>query len=200
MEEVNILSKDDKIRLLDTLEKECALLIPHDKDRLGELQFHLFKYKGQGGNGEDPEYFFQIRMGIHQIFSSKHVAFCETGDCLSKLESIIAANKKQIKNSIIEYCQNQLDTVLTVELEPEFNKRFPYVFNYNIKLCKARRKNTELIKYGWPSLCITIAWTDEFGEFQEFMYPLTMDPETRCFQTNISRILNSFLTYRDALI
>jgi hypothetical protein len=200
MEEVNILSQKDKSLLLEKLEKECTLLIPQDKDRLGELQFHLFKYKGQNGNGKPQDYFFQIRMGIHQIFSKKHLPFCEKGDCIAKLESIIAANKKQIKNSIIDYCQNQLDTVLTVELEPEFNKRFPYVFNYNIKLCKARRRNTELVQYGWPSLCITIAWTDEFGEFQEFMHPITIDPETRCFKTNISQILNSFLSYRDTLI
>ena len=122
MEEVNILSQKDKSLLLEKLEKECALLIPQDKDRLGELQFHLFKYKGQNGNGKPQDYFFQIRMGIHQIFSKKHLPFCEKGDCIAKLESIIAANKKQIKNSIIDYCQNQLDTVLTVELEPEFNK------------------------------------------------------------------------------
>jgi len=202
MEEINILTAEDIKALLKSVEKECTLLIPDEKERLGELSFHLYEYdkSGASGNTNGKSVVFQIRYGMHKIFSKKHLTVNLKNKYLEDLVKVVCENKNDIKKAIIDYCQSQLETIISLELIPEFNKRFPYLFSYELKLCKARKKNQLMIKYGWPSLCVMISWTDEFGDFQEFMYPLMIDPESRHFQIETSKIISAYQTYRDQLV
>ena len=202
MEEVNLLSEKDTIELLQTVERSCKILIPDEKERLGEISFHLYKYD----NSENTDNFgkqswtFQIRYGVHTVFSKKHIKIPANQNHHGVLVKIICDNKGKIYTSIVEYCQNQMDTMVKMELEPQFHQRFSDIFTYDLKLCKSRNRNKIMLKAGWPSLCIAISWNDDYDEFQEFMYPLTINPDTRKFNLNSNKILSAFQSYRDSII
>lgn len=202
MEEINLLTSEDTANLLTTVEKSCSILLPDEKERLGELSFHLYQFNNHGSseNYGKESFAFQIRYGMHPIYSKKHIKLQTNQYSIENLSKIICENKDVIYGSIIQYCQTQLDTIITMELEPEFNRRFPYIFSYELKLCKTRNKNEQMIKAGWPSLCIAISWNDEYNEFQEFMFPLTIDPDCRKFNVDADKILAAFQKYRDELI
>ncbi len=202
MEEVNLLTEKDTEELLMTVEQSCNILIPDEKERLGEISFHLYKYDNaeSSDNYGKKSWTFQIRYGVHTVFTKKHIKIPSSQSYIECLTKIICDNKNKIHVSILEYCQNQLDTMVKMELEPEFNRRFSYIFNYDLKLCKSRNKNIKMVKAGWPSLCIAISWNDEFNEFQEFIYPLSLDPNNKKFNIHTDRILTAFRNYRDEIV
>ena len=199
---MNLLTQNDTEELWRTVEKSCNILIPDEKERLGEMSFHLYKYDNteSSDNYGKQSWTFQIRYGIHTVFSKKHIKMPSSQNYIESLTKIICDNKNKIYTSIIEYCQNQMDTMVSMELEPEFNSRFAYIFNYDLKLCKSRKRNKQMLKAGWPSLCIAISWNDDYGEFQEFIFPLTINPDTRKFNLNSDKILSAFQSYRDSVI
>lgn len=202
MEEINLLTEKDIEQLVKTVVKSCNILLPDEKERLGEISFHLYKFD----NPDSSERYgkeslaFQIRFGMHPIYTKKHIKFQNKQQYIGYLSGIICDNKDKIYASIIEYCQSQLDTIVAMELEPEFNRKFPYIFSYDLKLCKSRNRNKMMLEAGWPSLCIAISWNDEYDEFQEFMYPLSIDPANKKFNLDPSTILSAFQNYRDAII
>ncbi len=202
MEEVNLLTEKDTEELLMTVEQSCNILIPDEKERLGEISFHLYKYDNaeSSDNYGKKSWTFQIRYGVHTVFTKKHIKIPSSQSYIECLTKIICDNKNKIHVSILEYCQNQLDTMVKMELEPEFNRRFSYIFNYDLKLCKSRNKNIKMDKAGWPSLCIAISWNDEFNEFQEFIYPLSLDPNNKKFNIHPDRILTAFRNYQDEIV
>ncbi|MBN1407900.1 MAG: hypothetical protein JW956_08930 [Calditrichaceae bacterium] len=202
MEEVNQLTEKDTKELLKTVEKSCGIIIPYEKERLGELSFHLYKYD----NTENTENYgtqswtFQIRYGVHTVFTKKHIKIPANKNYNDILVKFICDNNDKIYASIVEYCQNQMNTMIAMELEPEFNRRFSYIFSYDMKLCKSRNKNKNMLQAGWPNFCIAISWNDDYNEFQEFMYPLTINPDTRKFNLNSDKILTAFQRYCDSII
>ena len=202
MEEINLLTTKDTESLLQTVRKSCGILLPDEKERLGELSFHLYQFNSpeSSENYGKESLAFQIRYGMHHIYSKKHLKFQINQNSVEYLSRLICENKDTIYGSIIQYCQTQLDTIITIELEPEFNRRFPYIFSYDLKLCKSRNKNKQMVNAGWPSLCIAISWNDEYNDFQEFMYPLSIDPENRKLNLNTRTILTAFQNYRDSLV
>lgn len=202
MEEINLLTNKDIEKLLQTLSESCGMLLPDEKERLGEISFHLYQFNNPESSEKygKESFAFQIRYGMHPIYSKKHIKLQTNQNSIEHLSKIVCENKDAIYDSIIQYCQTQLDTIIAMELEPEFNQKFPYIFSYDLKLCKTRKKNQQMLKVGWPSLCIAISWNDEYNEFQEFMYPLTIDPESRKFNIKTEMILTAFQKYRDELI
>ncbi|MEJ2052662.1 MAG: hypothetical protein P8X42_01965 [Calditrichaceae bacterium] len=202
MKELNLLTITDELNLLETIENSCNILIPDEKERLGELSFHLYQFNSpdQAEKYGEQSLAFQIRYGVHPIFSKKHLSIDSSENHIDILSQIICKNKDKIYTSIIDYCQNQLDSIIKLELEPALNTRLPFIFNYELKLCKSRKRNKQLMKSGWPSLCIAISWTDEYNEFQEFMYPLTIGAESKKFNLDAGRIVTAFQNYRDAVM
>lgn len=202
MEEVNLLTEKDTKELLQTVEKFCDILIPDEKERLGEISFHLYKYDNADNtdNYGKQSWTYQIRYGVHTIFSKKHINIPADQNYNDVLAKTICDHKDKIYASIVEYCQNQMDTMVKMELEPQFQQRFSYIFTYDLKLCKSRNRNKQMLNAGWPSLCIAISWNDDYGEFQEFMYPLTINQDTRRFNLDSDKILTAFQSYRDSII
>lgn len=202
MDRINVLSKKDQAILLGLLEQECALLLPDEPERLGPITFHLHPHKLSEANSpaDDSLHIFQLRYGMLSLFSYKQVKLNSQGEYMNDITHIIKANKSKIKTALIEYCQNQLETIINIELEPYLRKQFPYLFNYRLKLCQARLKNKDMLDIGWPSLCISISWTDDYGEYQEFMYPICLNKITRRFQLEVRQIVTAFQRYIHALI
>ncbi|MEJ2545135.1 MAG: hypothetical protein P8Y99_13795, partial [Calditrichaceae bacterium] len=202
MEEVNLLTEKDTKELLQTVEKACNILIPDEKERLGEISFHLYKYDNSENidNFGKQSWTFQIRYGMHTVFNKKHIKISSNKNYHEIITKIICDYKDKIYASIVEYCQNQMDIMVKMELEPQFQQRFSYIFNYDLKLCKSRNRNKQMLNAGWPSLCIAISWNDDYGEFQEFMYPLHINPDTRKFNLDSDHILSAFQSYRDSVI
>ena len=147
MEEINLLTDKDIDKLLQTLSESCGMLLPDEKERLGEISFHLYKFNNPESSEKygKESYAFQIRYGMHPIYSKKHIKLQTNQNSVEHLSKIICENKDVIYDSIIQYCQTQLDTIIAMELEPEFNQKFPYIFSYDLKLCKTRKKNQQML-------------------------------------------------------
>jgi len=202
MEHVNLITDKDQAHLLGLVEQECALLMPNEPERLGSVSFQLHPHKPSETNfpTDDSLYVFQLRFGMLSLFSHKQLKLNSPGEYMKDITPIIKENKSKIKTALIEYCQNQLETIVTMELEPALRQQFPYLFNYQLKLCQARIKNKYMLDLGWPSLCISISWTDDYGEYQEFMYPLCLNRDTRCFQFDMQQLITALQRFVHALI
>ena len=202
IEESRILSEKDKNKLYNSLEDSCQLMLPKEKERIGEITFHLYHYENiKNDIGSAKKHcLFQIRWGSHKIYSKKHLNMNPEKSCLDILTKAIQADRKQIKNALVEYCKNQLSSIVIIEFELEINKKSPNLTGYELQVCKCRKKNVEMNNSGWPNFCIFISWYDELGDFQEFIFPIKLDPESRLFQIPTQKIVSDFLVYRDTVI
>lgn len=202
MEELNLLNGKTSERLWQALEEATGLLLPKEKERFGEISFHIYHYVQNDTNGKngDASYVFQIRWGMHKIYSQKRICLNLNADCLAALIEIIKNDKNQIKKELIEYIENQLATIVTLELEPEFNRRFSMLRQFEMQVSRGRKKNLAIQTHGWPLLCVFISWYDELSEFQEFIFPIKIDAEIRQFVIPTQKIITQFQKYRDSLI
>jgi hypothetical protein len=198
MEELNLINNQQGMELWKALEQNTGLLLPRDKEHFGEVSFHVYVRTRTDFEKNDNEYVFHIRWGMHKIFSEKHLCLKNPAECLDDLIKVIKSNKNQIKIKLIEYIEGQLGSIVTLELEPAFNQKFSSLRLYEIKVDRGRNKNN--VSHGWPNICIFISWYDEFGYFQEFIYPIRLYRETRCFRIPIPEIITQFQRYRDSLV
>lgn len=197
MEEVDILTRADQQRLLIQLEQACGIVLPHARSNMGALSFHVYRFKDRNP-GSSREWAFQIRWGVHKILSDKNL--CLNEQYLPVLMEVIKIHHKKIKQGLWDYAESQLNTIISLELEPELNRHRVDLVSFQLKVCKARQKVDALNKFGWPNFCVALSWYDELGDFQEFIYPLSFDPEKRCFVIPTQKLVREFLIYRDSAI
>jgi len=191
MKEANILSDQDKENLLAYLESSFNIKIPSNKERFGFISFHLYRYEKE----RSTEWVFQIRWGSHQLFSKKHLSLQE--DYLSQLCEVIRANKYSIIKSAMEFCENQLNDIVLLELGPELTRKLPLLNNYQLSIRKIRPGRSKetyqcLTDYG---LCIS--WYDNMGDYQEFLHPIPYDVEKGLFDFSAEKIASKFQVYQD---
>ncbi len=194
MKEIELLSEKDKRELLRLLEKQCGLLLPADQIRLGAITFHLFRYQQQDG------LYFLIRWGMQKIFSSKGISDAGTKRVLAQLRTLIRGNKTAIKKALTGYYGEQLNNLAQIELQPELTRQCSDAAQLNLSVCQARRcraKSTN--NYGWPNFCVMISWLDETDEFQEFLFTLPLDAQSKSFTIPSEEIIVQFRRYRDTI-
>lgn len=193
MKEANILTDQEKADLLAFMESCFNLTIPRNKERFGFISFHLYKYEKHS----EPEWVFQIRWGSHQLFSKKHLKMDFKKEHLPQLYDIITKSKFAIIKNTLEFCQNQLNNIVLLEIGPELTKRMPVMNDYKMFVRKLRplknREGSECL----TNLCLCISWLDETGEFQEFIHPIPYDAETGYFSLSPSEIVSKFQVYQD---
>ncbi len=130
----------------------------------------------------------------------RHLELNGENDLIETLSSIIKVECKEIKKSLYGYCEEQLDSVFGLELQPELSRKFPGIGDYQLRLSKGRGNNSSLQKLGWPDYKIFIAWTDDYNEFQEFSYPLNFDHKNHRFHIQTDDFISKFARYRDNLV
>ena len=191
MKEANILTDQDTSDLLAHLESSFNIKIPRNKERFGYISFHLYSYEKQDVH----EWVFQIRWGRHQIFSKKHLKLKE--DYLSDLIEVIESNKYSIMKAAIDFCENQLNDIVLLELGPELNKRLPLLNDYQLKVRKINLQKSKEASQCLSNYGLCISWFDDMGDYQEFMHPIPYDISTGFFDLSPEKIVSKFQVYQD---
>lgn len=201
MKEINLLQTEDIKRLHAFLEDSCSLLLPFEKERFGELSFHLYRYNDDSEAGSSSlNIAFQIRWGANAIFHKKNLKLGADDSIVEKICQIIHKESESIKKAIFKYCENQLSAIVPMSVEPVLIMRQPNFSGYKLQFCKGRGKKSSLSEYGWPNYCVLIAWYDELGDFQEFISPIGFDAKKRKFLIDAENIVLEFQKYRDTVI
>jgi hypothetical protein len=191
MKEANILTDQDKSDLLAHLETSFNIKIPRNKERFGFISFHLYSYDKQ----DVQEWVFQIRWGRHQIFSEKHVTLDE--NYLSQLFTVIDSNKYRIMKAAIEFCENQLNDIVLLELGPELNRRLPLLNDYQLKVRKINFQKSKEASQCLTNYGLCISWFDDMGDYQEFLHPIPYNVSTGLFDLSPEKIVSKFQVYQD---
>ena len=202
MKELNLFSDEEQKTLRELVESSCHIVLPQDKQKMGTVTFHLYHYQHNSSdtNIKQLETNFQIRWGVYTLFQQKHLILPGQSQYMEAIKQVIIQNCSQIRQALHKYCEEQLSSMVPLALEPEINSRIPYVSGLELKVCQGRQKYENGQNSGWPNYCILIAWYDELGEFQEFIYPIKFEQSERSFPIPVEQIVDKFQIYRDTVI
>ncbi len=198
MQELHIISEAQKSVLLKTLEESCGLILPGEQSGLETLTFHIYQKKHHQNRSD--RRIFLIRWGLHQVFQKKHLPEVPAQELETQLKNIIQKNSVPIKQALFKQCRDILSDAVTIELEPALNERHILLSSSSLKICNARKSKEKDSNCGWPNYCIFLSWTDESGEFQEFIYPLQFNKVEKQFRIPADEIVTQFIRYRDTQI
>ncbi len=199
MKEVKVLNAEETKALNEALEAYCQLLLPQEKERMGQVSFHLYHYENPDARNEG-DWLFQIRWGTHKIFDQKHIEFTTESPATKQLQPILKKHCKAIHKALCDYCQIQLNNWALITLDPHIQRHNPDLKQYEIKVNHRRKKNNKTVNCGWPDFCIVLNWYDELGDFQEYFYPIKLNPENRRFELPAEHIALQFQKFRDTII
>lgn len=198
MEELHIISEALKSVLLGTLEDACGLIMPGEQSGLDRLTFHVYQKKHHQDSND--RRIFLIRWGLHQIFQKKHLPELSPQELEAQLKNIIIKNSIAIKQALFKQCGEILSDAITLKLEPALNTQNILFTTSKLKICNVRKNSLKSSNCGWPNYCIFLSWTDDSGEFQEFIYPLQFSKPKKQFIIPAEEIVTQFIRYRDTQI
>jgi len=193
MKELKSLNEPDVALLKQILEESTRLIFPEDATRFGDLKFHLYS----GSSSE--EFHFQLFWGPHNIYSKKHVKEKFSNDLFNNIGKFIKKDGKKIARAAIQYCQERLADFLQIELQPVLMTHGLNTLEIEIKLRQSQKSRASAANGGWPIWCLLMSWTDEFGEFQEFVHKITFNKEKKTFEIDPQSIVKKFINYRNSL-
>ncbi len=194
MKELQILKKQQIDQLKKDLEKATGLLLPDDSIRFGDLKFHI--YSGSKEN----EFHFQIFWGPHKIFSKKHVLDISSEHLIDHLKELVTQSSRTIAQALTQYCETRLNDFLQIELQPLMMNHGLDVLQIDLKVRRSSKKSPNQTNGGWPIWCLLLSWIDEFGEFQEFVYKIYFNTQSKKFDIPPQEIISQFIKYRNSLI
>lgn len=195
MKEIEVLSENDKKELLRFVEEQCAVVLPDDQTRLGSVTFHLYRYQRQEG------LYFLIRWGLQKIFGARGIRDAGAKHVKAQLRRLIRGNAAAIKKALSDYYAEQLNNLAQIDLQTELMRYCSDADQLNLRVCQARNCRTENpTNYGWPNFCVVISWLDETDEFQEFLFPLPLNAQSKSFTIPTEEIITRFRRYRDELV
>ncbi|HID40241.1 MAG TPA: hypothetical protein EYP36_12110 [Calditrichaeota bacterium] len=200
MKELSILNDKGQQVLLQTIEEVCGIHIPRDTAKFGTLSFHLYGYSHSPPAVGVIDTCFHIRWGIYTIFKSKHLKINPNAHFLADLQKDIRASCRAIRKEFHRYAEEQLRSIVSIELEPQLQRRFTGLHSYRLGLCQGRQSLKKEENHGWPNYCIYISWYDELDDFQEFLYPLKFDKDRHTFSIPVKQILDTFQRFRDTIV
>ena len=194
MKELKTLSEREFQILRQNLEQATGLIFPDDPTRFGELKFHI--YSGRQKN----EFHFQVFWGPHNIFSQKHMKESSAGDLIGDLGKSLQKASAKITRAALQYCEDRLNDFLQIELQPVLMSNGLNALEIDIRVRQSKKTHHVGKNGGWPVWCLLMSWTDEFGEFQEFVHNIVFDEQERKFVIQPQVIVQKFIGYRNSLI
>ncbi len=186
------IKEPERSQLLKQLRAVTKLPLPYKDLYLGNVQFFLRNHDNKN------DYDFQIRWGSKNILIERNVTSAAAEVSKEEIQRLMQVHAGSMRKKLIEYCVEQLNNIVTIELPIQLQKRLPSFVNYNlfVNICRIQKKETN---NNWPAISVFISWDDELGEFQEFVYPLKFDNETDHFILDYEDIVNNLVRYRDSL-
>ena len=139
-------------------------------------------------------------LGAAPDFQKKHLPELSSRELETQLENIIKNNRASIKKALFKQCGEILSDAITLKLEPALNKKNILLTTSKLKVCNIRKNTVNKSNCGWPNYCIFLSWTDDGGEFQEFIYPLQFNASEKQFRIPADEIVTQFIRYRDTLV
>ena len=94
-----------------------------------------------------------------------------------------------------------MNNIILVELPIHLRNTIPAFNDYKIfvDVSRCRSTNNDESKYKWPPISVFISWDDEFGDFQEFVYPLKFAYKNNHFLLDYHSIINELKYYREQI-
>jgi hypothetical protein len=192
----NLVSQKHRILLVKKLEDVTQLPLPKEDLSLGNINFFLYR-KSSSSNSD--QYVFQIQWGAKSIFVEKNIILKDINKIEDKCYSLFRENAESIRTELIQYCISQLNNIILVELPIQLRQFMPTFNDYRIfvDISSGKQINNNDKKLKWPPISIFISWDDEFGDFQEFVYPLKFSYENSHFILDYPSIIKELKVYWD---
>ena len=192
----DLLDESNRQELLIQLQSAAGLPLPDNDLYLGNINFLL--YAREAGSASD-EYIFQIQWGSKSIFIEKHFVLKKNQDLITSITGLFNKKRKELRSEFIKYTVAQLNDIIAVELPVKLQEKLPGLFNYRIfvDITRIHLNGNNNNHTHWPKISVFIAWEEEFGAFEEFVFPLPFDPASNHFLLNYDEIVAAFIKYRN---
>jgi hypothetical protein len=196
--ECNLVNENNRISLIEKLEAATLLPLPEEDIYLGNINFFLYQ---KCSSSKDSHYIFQIQWGSKSILVVKSTTFKDINKIEDECNTIFQENAEKLRSALIQYCISQLNNIILVELPIQIRNLMPTFIDYRIFVDISRYKssNNNENKLRWPPISVFISWDDEFGEFQEFVYPLKFNHKNNHFTLDYNTLINELKVYRDTI-
>ena len=194
--ECNLVKEKHRFLLIDLLERTTGLPLPREDIYLGNINFALYhKTASQDSN----QYIFQIQWGSKSIFVLKKLTLKNIDQIEDKIQEIFKKHVETLRSDLIQYCISQLNNIILVELPVQIRNVMPAFIDYKVfvDVSRCRNKESEEKKLKWPSIAVFISWDDEFGDFQEFVYPLNFAYNNNHFILDYESMITELRRYKD---
>ena len=193
----NLVNEKHRLLLIDLLEKSSRLPLPREDMYLGNINFALYHKSASSTN----QYIFQIQWGSKSIFIIKNLPLKDMDKIENEMKKIFEKNAEALRSDLIKYCISQLNNIILVELPIHIRKEMPAFIDYKlfVDVTRCVNKDNKEKKLKWPSIALFISWDDEFGDFQEFVYPLNFAYGTNHFILDYKSMIQELKRYRDKI-
>jgi hypothetical protein len=194
----DLLDESHRQELLTQLQSAAGLPLPDNDLYLGNINFLLYERETDSASDE---YIFQIQWGSKSIFIEKHFVLKKNQNLIQSITGLFSKKSQELRSEFIKYTVEQLNDTIAVELPVKLQEKLPVLFNYRIFVDITRvPKNGDNHNHShWPQISVFIAWEEEFGEFEEFVFPLPFDPVSNHFVLDYDEIIAAFIKYRNTI-
>jgi hypothetical protein len=194
----DLLDESHRQELIKHLQSAAGLPLPDNDLYLGNINFILYEREVRAGNNI---HVFQIQWGSKSIFIDKHFVLNKNQNLIPAITDFFSKNGQELRSEFIKYAVTQLNDTIAVELPIKLQEKLPAFLNYRVfvDITRKHKNGHDNNHTCWPQISVFIAWEDEFGEFEEFVFPLPFDRETNHFILDYEEITSAFIRYRNLL-
>jgi hypothetical protein len=194
----DLLEESHRLQLIKQLQVSTGLPLPSEDLYLGNINFLLYEKESAP---PDNSHVLQIQWGSKSIFIDKHFVLKKNQELIQAIVDFFDTNCLELRAELIKYTVDQLNDIVAVELPVKITEKLPALTNYRVFVDITKKHGKEYTdnQTCWPQISVFIAWEEEFGEFEEFVFPLPFNAETNHFLLNYEEIVSAFIKYRNVL-
>ena len=194
----DLLDEHYRSQLIKQLQVSTGLPLPVQDLYLGNINFLL--YEKESASSSDV-HVLQVQWGSKSLFIEKHFIIRKNKDLLEAIRDLFDNHCLELRDECIKYTVNQLNDIVAIELPIKIQEKFPALIDYRVFADITKKHGKEITdnKTCWPQISVFITWEEDFGEFEQFVFPLSFDEETNHFILNYDEIVTAFIRYRDSL-
>lgn len=194
----DLLDESHRVQLVNQLQVSTGLPLPVKDLYLGNINFLLYEKETGGSNST---HVLQIQWGSRSIFVEKHFTVKKNQDLFKAIKDLFDEHCLALRSECIKYTVTQLNDIVAIELPIKIQEKLPTLLDYRVFVDITKKHGKEQIDNNvcWPQISVFIAWEEEFGEFEQFVFPLSFDEETNHFILNYAEIAEGFIRYRNSI-
>jgi hypothetical protein len=194
----DLVDENHRLQLIKQLQVSTGLPLPSEDLYLGNINFLLYEKESGSSNNV---HVLQIQWGSKSIFMEKHFMLQKNQDLIETIRNFFDEKCLELRSELIKYTVEQLNDIVSVELTVKLQEKLPALTSYRIFVDITKKHGLEYTdnQTCWPQISVFIAWEEEFGAFEEFVFPLSFDMKTSHFILDYDEIVTAFIKYRDLL-